>query len=355
VPRLSDTDAPEAILKELIIGDAKTGKTHWAAQAAAAGFNVLYFGGDIELPTLKKLSPEAASRLYYMPVHDELIGGTVNPRMVTIISDFMTTGVYLWNDTKSKKFNAKLDGLTESGAAQDVIWEIKPARFGKDWVWVIDSWDTLAHSAMLDKANDLGVNLADIEKIERSIYAGTGNRLTHMLTVIQKVKCHVIVIGHGRQMEKSKNPEGTNKTVKEIKETERIVEWTKMIPISSSNPHGLQMGKFFSDIGWMEINAANKRKLNFKSLHDRVSGGHLNSIGDPDNTHSFANLVKFMGGTVPDGTQGTGDALVIHPAGTYTPSSPGVKTPLQAPESPKLGVSPNMKGLGGLLARQAAK
>lgn len=346
MPRLSDESAPEVKLRILMLGDTKTGKTHWAGQAAEAGFNILYLGGDVELPTLVKLSPAAKGRLYYMPIHDD---------MIQIVAD-VVTGKYLWNDTKAKKFSAKNDGVDESGAALDEIWELKPTLLGREWILVIDSWSTLSYSAMVAKAGDLGVDLADIEKVERSIYSGVGNRLTAILNSLEKANCHIIVIGHGRQMEKTKAPEGGKQAVKEVREVDRIIEWTKMIPQSSSNPHGLSMGKFFTDIGWLQFNAGNKRKLSFKPQHDRVSGGHLGTEGDPDTDHSFASLVKYLGGTIPDGTQGTGPGLTIHPAGTFTPIAPGKPAALQAPNSPKAAIPQGVttpKGLGGLLLKQS--
>jgi len=344
MPRLDSVNAPRVILKELIIGDTKTGKTHWAMQAAEAGFNVLYLDGDVGLPTLQKLSPAAKGRLYYMGVHDD---------MIQTVSDLIT-GKFLWNDSKSKRFSALKDGTDpETGAALDEIWEFKATLFDRKWVIVIDSWTTLSYSAMLAKASDMGVDLGDIEKVERSIYSGVGNRLTSILDVIFKAPFHVIVIAHARQMEKTRAPDGEKKTVKEIREIDRVVEWTKMIPQSSSNPHGLSMGKFFTDIGWMQYNAGNKRKLNFKPVHDRVSGGHLNADGDPDNEHSFANLVKFLGGTIPDGTQGTGEGLTIHPAGTFIPIAAGKASPLQAPKSSAAAIPAGNKGLGGLLLKQS--
>jgi hypothetical protein len=341
VPRLSDADAPEVKLRILLLGDTKTGKTHWAGQAAEAGFNVLYLGGDVELPTLVKLSPAAKERLYYMPIHSD---------MIQIVAD-VVTGRYLWNDAKAKKFSALKDGTDESGAALDPIWELKPTLLDRKWVMVIDSWSTLSYSAMLAKAGEMGVDLADIEKVERSIYSGVGNRLTAILNTLEKAGCHIIVIGHGRQMEKTKAPDGGKQTVKEVREIDRVIEWTKMIPQSSSNPHGLSMGKFFTDIGWLQFNAGNKRKLSFKPVHDRVSGGHLNTEGDPDTDHSFAALIKFLGGTIPDGTQGTGEGLTIHPAGTYVPIAPGKAPALQAPKSPTAAIPASPKGLGGLLKK----
>src|SRR3546814_12045410 len=76
------------------------------------------------------------------------------------------------------------------------VWVINPGLLDWRWVVVLDSWTTLSYSGMVSKALDLGVSIADVEKVNREIYAGVGNRLTNMASIIQKMPCHVIVIGH---------------------------------------------------------------------------------------------------------------------------------------------------------------
>lgn len=352
MPRADNIPPSMGLLKALIIGDPKSGKTDWTARAAEAGFNVLYMDGDVGTQTIAGLSPEAKSRIFIMDVSDKLVGDQFDPRMIQCVADFMTSSKLLWNDNKQQVYSSQRDEHNEDGTARDEIWEFRPSRFDHNWVWAIDSWTTLAYSGMLAKANEQGVSLADIEKVERSIYQGVGNRLTNMLATIQKAPCHVVVIGHPRQFEKTRAPEG--KSQREIKEIDRIVEWTKMVPASSSNPHGLTMGKFFTDIGWMDVTKMGKRELNFKLDGGRSSGGHLDSKGDPRDTHSFANLVRQIGGTIPDGTQGLGQGLIIHPAGTFVPAvkkptlgQPAEKAaPLQASISEPKKVS--LAGIGGL-------
>jgi hypothetical protein len=69
----------------------------------------------------------------------------------------------------------------------------------------------------------------------------------------------------------------------------------------------------------MDVTRNGKRELNFKITGDRVSGGHLDSKGDPRDSHSFESLVKHIGGAVPT-EAAFGEGLVIHPPNTFIPA-----------------------------------
>lgn len=350
MPRADNIPAHMALLKPLIIGPTKSGKTDWAMRAAEQGFNVLYLDGDIATQTIAQLSPEGKKRLFLMDVSDRLVGDSFEPRMIKTLAAFFTATQMVWNDTKQKLYSSTLDKHNEDGTAVDEIWVMRPSRFDHNWVIVLDSWTTASYSAMLDKAEDMGVSLADIEKVEQNIYAGVGNRLTNILATIRTARCHIVVVAHPSQFEKTKSP--TNVRAGDVKAKDRIVEWTKMIPASSSNPHGFKMGKDFTDIGWMDVTGLGKRELNFQLTGERISGGHLDSKGDPRGNHKFSDLVKKVGGSVPDGNQGLGEGLTIYEPGTYVPpgkqaNALGSKTqPLQA--STKASPIKGLAGLGGL-------
>lgn len=364
MPRGDNLTPAQVTGKYLILGDPKAGKTTWAVEAALAGFNVLLMDGDVAVQAIQQLPAEAKQRIFYMDVSDRLEGG-IDARMIRVVSEFFTSSKFLWNDTKQEPYSRMRDSHDpETGAALDEIWEFRPSRFDHRWVIVLDSWTTLSYSGMLAKAEDSGVDLADIEKADMSLYAGVGNRLTNMLATIQKARCHFIVIGHPSQFEKTKSP--ANVKAGEVKQKDRIVEWTKMVPKSSSNPHGLTMGKYFSDIGWIDISQTGKRELNFAVTNQRVSGGHLVGKGDPKTDFSFANCVKNIGGAMPDKADlSLGDGLTIHPAGTYIPATAAAKaTPLgKSASSDSLAPTgtaakptavKGVGGLGGLLNKKSS-
>lgn len=341
-----------ALIHCMILAEEKAGKTSWLLDAAEAGFFVLLLDGDVAQQRINDLSDEAKSRVFYMDVSDNLVG-TVDPRMIRTVAEFFTSSKFLWNDTKQDHYSTSRDPHDpETGACLDEIWEIRPGLLDHNWVLGIDSWTTLQYSAKLDKAADMGVDISDVEKIERNIYSGVGNRLTNIAITQQKTNCHTIVCGHPAQYEKRRSQEG--RTVKEaMKENDQIVEWTKMIPVSSSNPHGFSIGKFFSDIGWIDVGKTGKRTLDFTKTSARTSGGNLNSKGDPREDHRFVDLVRKIGGFVPDGKQELGPGFIIHPPGTFVPANKkpnplGSKAkPLQASTSAPKTLT-GLAGLGGL-------
>lgn len=351
MPRGNAMESRSPLLHAMILGDEKAGKTSWLLAAAEAGFNVLLLDGDVAGPRINELSDDAKSRVFYMDVSDELVGEE-NPRMIETVASLFTSTRFLWNDTKQREYSrVKDEHDSETGACLDEIWEIKPALLDRNWVLGLDSWTTLSYSAMIAKAQDLGVSIADVEKIERNLYSGVGNRLTNIAVTQQKARCHTVVVGHPTQYEKRKSQDG--KTVKDaMKENDQIVEWTKMIPKSSSNPHGYTLGKFFSDIGWIDVDKWGKRVLDFTKTSVRTSGGNLNSKGDPRETHRFVDVVKATGGFIPDGKQGTGLGLTIHEAGTFIPAVKAAPTlgkkPASSPINAPAKVS-GVKGLGGLV------
>lgn len=348
----------------LLLGEEKAGKTTWALEAAESGFNVLFLDGDVGGQRLADLSPAAQRRVFYMDVSDEMVGD-LNPRMIETVAELFSSPRFMWNDTKQRLYSRSKDEHDpESGACLDEIWEFRPALFDDSWVLIIDSWTTLSYSAMVAKAIDSGVSLADVEKIERNLYSGVGNRLTNIAVTQQKAPCHTIVIGHPTQYEKRKSQDG--KTVREaLKENDMIVEWTKMIPKSSSNPHGFTLGKFFSDIGWLESDKFGKRKIDFTKTSTRTSGGNLNTKGDPKTDHRFEDLIRKIGGKVPgkDSDTPLGNGLTIHPAGTFIPATPatkknvviGSKSTASAPLEPKAATPTPVKGVGGLGALMQSK
>src|SRR3546814_17517514 len=98
---------------------------------------------------------------------------------------------------------------------------------------------------MVSKALDLGVSIADVEKVNRELYAGVGNRLTNMASIIQKMPSHVIVIGHPDEYQQKKMRDRS--THRSVSEADMQIECTRMIPTSSAQHHELHLQTFFTE------------------------------------------------------------------------------------------------------------
>jgi len=346
MPRMDQDTALKSALtriKLLLIGDGKVGKTYFAGSAAAAGFNVLYMDGDVGTPTLSQLPMEAKKNLYLLQIHDTIMGGGRDSRMVETFEEFASNITFRWNDTLGRVAKHK---------DNDEIWEIKPGLMDDSCVVVLDSWTSMVESIVLraaiansvDLHDPAGVKLSDM----RDVYRAAGAKATQILQLVRSMPCHVIVLGHPDEYEHRVNPEG--KRVRDINEKDQIIEWTKMVAKSTSRPHSLMMPKYFTDVAWMEISPLGDRKIDFRAKASRISGGHFTEIKTVDE-YSFVNLVKHIGGKVPDpkSPESTERWLKIIPAGESVP----VETKVL--EGGETGTVKAGGGVAALFAKKAAE
>jgi len=296
MPRMDEPNESDSLAKLLLIADGKLGKTYYAGLAALAGFNVLYFDGDVGRPTLAGLPLEARRRIYAIDCADTLRGGIKDSRFIETMQEFIKNSTFQWNDT-----HGRIALRADYKDNESEIWEIKPGKMDHTCVFVLDSWTGLGESMMTAAGNAFSVDLGDATTTEmRPVYQAGGLKSAQVLQAIRSMRCHVIVLAHPDEYSHTTKPEG--KKIKDIKETELVVDWTKMIPKSTSKPNSLTMGKYFTDIAWMETNATgSERLLDFRISDKRISGGHFTERKNSDE-YSFANLVKKLGGTVPSET-----------------------------------------------------
>lgn len=336
----------EALAKQLIIGDGKCGKSHLAGMAAAAGFKVLYLDGDVGKPTIQSLPIEARRNIILLDVADTLLGGVKDSRFFDTFKEFTTSTTFRWNKTQGKLSSRKTDQPT------DVILEIKPAKMDSSCILVLDSWTGLTESMTTAAAIAGNVDLETAKTSEmRPVYQMAGIKATQMLQCIRSLRCHVIVLAHPDEYAHTRKPEG--RKVSDIKETDLVVEWTKQIPKSTSKPHSLQMAKYFTDVSWMTVSRDGKeRRLDFRLNDGRISGGHFNEEKSTEE-YSFANLVKKIGGRVPEGPVDTSHWLsVTSPQQVAEKNSTKVDQVLDGTKSQPVKSSGGM-GLASLMSKKA--
>ena len=326
MPRMDQPNESDSLAKLLLIGDGKLGKTHYAGLAALAGFNVLYFDGDVGRPTLAGLPMEARSRIYAIDCADTLRGGVKDSRFIETVQEFIKNSTFQWNDTAGR---VALRADYKDNESE--IWEIKPAKMDHTCVFVLDSWTGLGESMMTAAGNAFSVDLGNATTTEmRPVYQAGGLKSAQVLQAIRSMRCHVIVLAHPDEYSHTTKPEG--KKIKDIKETELVVDWTKMIPKSTSKPNSLTMAKYFTDVAWMQTNATgSERLLDFRINDNRISGGHFTERKNVEE-YSFANLVRKLGGSVPTTTPPTDHWLRI-----IAPGQDAIETETLHPDSPAKG------------------
>lgn len=345
-------------VKLLLLGDTKAGKTDWVMRAAEAGFNVLYLDNDVAIQTLfdnkRGLSDEALARVTYLPIHDYVDErGEYVPFTAKFFVEFTTQGVVTWNDTKSRLFDRTTyaqevrptpgnEEVPEFTGGDEVI-QIRPSKFDENTVVILDSYTNLIHSLQQWKAQDLGVDILEIEKMERDMYTGTSHKATQFLHLMRTLPCHFVAIGHPREYRKMSVPKGSSGAVAE---RDMKVEWTRMVPLSTSNPHALTVGKNFSDIGWIDVTGAGTRFIDFRPNDNRIIGGHTqerHNVAD----FGFRELVKAVGGVVPNPPMsGTPAWLTRFGPGEFVPAG-ARKAPVLAGSSES--TAKPVGGLAGLM------
>lgn len=333
MPRMDAPNPNDQLIKLLLIGDGKSGKSGYAGEAAKAGFNVLFCDGDVATQTLALLDDDTKSRIYVLPFGDIIKPGINEigrePRFQQLLMDMATSESFVWNDTQGRYF-VRSDSTKEGWS--DEVWKIRLAMLNHNWVWVIDSWTAFVESMQLDvqmqlKIDPLEAKLSDM----REVYRVTENRANAMLAMIRAAGCHVIVLAHPDEYQKTKNPEGARAGA--ISEKDKIIEWTKRIPKSTSRPHALKMSKYFTDVAWTEVMNSGKRRINFRMSDDRISGGHFDGIEDTDK-YSFGNLVLKVGGKLPGPNAPIEPGLQIFPNGTYATGKPAALKPSENKQIP---------------------
>lgn len=246
----------------LLLGDTKMGKSTYVAQAALDGHTILYVDSDNGISALRRLlgnNVEAMRRVIYIP--------TKNP--CGFLDGLLTESVFRWNIGEDKKFS--------SGTArkESLMLEMRPVRMPKSLILCADSWTSVALDAMEAGADSNKVSLEEMGNSQMAVYGDANIKLTLLLAVIQHVKFNVIILGHGTFYERMEKPLGKQN----YKMKDMILKETIKIPLSSSRPHGFTMGKYFTDIGWLELDRADRRILDYTPQFGRIGGGTINRKG----------------------------------------------------------------------------
>lgn len=263
--RLTDIPDEASPTHLLLIGDTKTGKSTYVAQAAIDGYVVLYADSDNGLSALKRLlkdNPAAMARVIYF--------GTEN--LYKFMESLLTNQIFRWNLTKDTQFSSAM------ASPDDKIVEIVPSRIPRTIILGLDSWTSMALDAMDVGATNKKVALESMGAESQGVYGEAGTRLTLAAAIIQRCPFNVIAIGHRGYYERLEKPPSGG-VLKEIKQKDMIIKETIQVPMSSSYKHGLAIGKYFTDIGWLEIDRMDKRTIDFTIQHGRVGGGTINQKG----------------------------------------------------------------------------
>lgn len=281
MPRLADSVKEGISTHLLICGVTKAGKSDYIAQAVKDGFWVIHIDSDNGANTFKQvLKDDLAAQMRVLHIRTE------NPyEVMRLIAE---TNVVRWNVTKDAPY--KVSGVP--GAVQmepnDLITEIRVNKIPRGVILAVDGWTSVGTGAIKEACKSFQVKWESMGIKSQAVLGEAGTRCTIIAAALQMAPFHVIVHAHGVFYEILEKPEGLIRDNK--KQEDMTIKETILIPESCTKPHGYKLGKFFNEIGWMEIDRRERYVLDFKKRFDRIGGGTPGGIGDPRTDYRFSKL-----------------------------------------------------------------
>jgi hypothetical protein len=238
----SDHIQQDTKARVLIYGPEKSKKTWWACKAAEHGFNVILCDADdgahiVNKETIPDI--EARKRIQVLNIVDDY----ARPVAAEFVAKMISGQPFFYDETARR-------WAMIQGQADHAYYRIDPKKLTTNDVLILDSWTAVAQSVMQRAANDADVELEEMKKQEgRDLYGYANTFLNTALARLHAFPCHLVVIGHSNVYEKYDNSNP--------KSPKLISQRTQ--PISSTGPHGMKLGKHFSDVLLSEFIGTNVR------------------------------------------------------------------------------------------------
>lgn len=281
-------------LRILAYGPSKARKTWWACTAAEAGFNVILLNADNNISILKNLSPEAKKRIAVVNIHDSL----TDPCCSVFLTMFLSGRKFVW-DNKARKIVTPMSKVN----IEHPHFVIDASKLDSNTVLILDSWTRNAHSLFVRYCKENKINMSKAEEADNR---WEGFRYTKalaewQLNQLQDLGSHVITIGHQSNYEKSRDEKSSDGRIR------KIVEWSRVQPISTSGPAAMLLSNHFSDVFYFEISGEMTR-IDTTPSKNRDGGSTIVPPGkydfNPKQSSSsryldFAKLCEFANITLP--------------------------------------------------------
>lgn len=289
MPRLDQVEEEQGVVHLLLIADSKMGKSTYAAEAAIAGFHLIYLDSDNGLSALnaainkEKDALEIKKRVDYFRI--------THPRL--FLQLFLRSSAkrpLFWCPSKNKAVNAKTPDMAED----EPIWVFNSAAIPASSVLVIDSWTSLSQDALQQLRSDQSAPL--LEGTDQGIYGEAKASVDYFANILQSVPYHVIVQAHPTRYEVYEKPANTSGA--DMKQKDMKLVDTYEVPVSTSRVAGLDMGKRFNHIGWLNITPTGTVEIDFTRKPRRVGGGPPNKKART-NELNFLEVVKISKGPLP--------------------------------------------------------
>lgn len=289
MPDLNDTPEDSGAVHLLLIAPTKTGKSTYVAESAVSGYDVIYLDGDNGLSALRATinkqpnAVEINKRVHYFPL--------------THIRSFLQ-GFLKSNNVKPLKWVPRLN-RSWTPALPDVedsepVWLLNIKAVPQHFILAVDSWTSVCQDSLRMLRPDQDAPLLD--GTDQGVYGEAKALADYLNNMLQQVHCHVIVQAHPTRYEIYDKPKNVIGGL--MKQKDMTLIETIEVPISTSRASGLDMGKQYNHIGWLEVTATGTVNIDFTRKPNRVGGGPPNRK-DKTSVLNFDNLVRASNGAVP--------------------------------------------------------
>lgn len=268
---VADKSKGNSLLRVLIYGTPKTKKTWWACQAAESGKRIHLLDADDGWHVAKNLSPEAQKNIFLTQLVDK-------PEL-SVAANFLSRMF------KQKHFFYNQDTYVFSKKPEEGFDEYDFFSLTPEDIVVFDSWTAISDSIHLMFALRNSLDISDAEDRDWPGYRWARQFASWVLSSLHSLPCHVIVISHVNEYEKTRKNLKTKKTE---------IVFTRTQPVSVSAPHAMQMAKDFSDVFRFYLHNASV-KIDATSTKDADGGSRIVKPGIYNwNELSFEKLLKGL-------------------------------------------------------------
>lgn len=303
------------LARVLAIALSKVGKTHWAFEAAEAGFNIVCLDADVASQTLHRIDDKTGKPAFSDEAKSRVMMLDCRKNPMDLLRALVSGPVY-WDDTCNEVRNT-----TRSIPEDSEVVFLDPLKWDSNTVFMIDSWTAVS---MAQKLRVVGKALDSLEDLGQAEYGTIGNALTRIIMALRDyLSCHLIVIAHSGEYIKQRKPD--NMKDQDIKQKHMIVEKTYTIPQSGSAKHGYNLPQYFTDVLWMDVDVMGNRYIDGRPDGNKVgSGGTRFTDRRPTSEYSFARLVQLLGGEPPKG-DGIFAGVTEYPKGHFKSDKPATE------------------------------
>lgn len=254
------------LLRTFCYGREKTKKTWWMGTAAEAGFNLTVTDIDDGIKVLKQISPEARKRIRVINAVDTFDRQVGALFMAKVMKGYP----FVWDNTR----RTSLDDYSSRKAEHDYV-AVDITKANANDVFGLDSYTEWAKSVTMQYYRENEIELFDFK--EEGDKWGPFRYAKKFLDVglnrLHAVQCHLVIIGHETVYEKYKEVRVGNKMRRDLVSQDTI-------PISSSGPHGMTIGRNFDDILYFRKVAADIVQIEISSEVNRMGGSRTLTPGN---------------------------------------------------------------------------